>query len=323
MKNPTNKVLKLCTPIESIDVKSYEDSDEEELLITGHASTNDVDRSGDIIVSDAWTKSGALDNYLKNPIILAFHDMARPIGKAIDHSVDDQGLKITAKISKAAGDIATLIKEGILSAFSVGFMIKDADFDTKSGQFYIKELELYEISVVSVPANQDTLFSIGKNFSSDEEFLEFKKQFIKEDEETLMKEVKETETPAVDLSALAKEISSMVKSDLEAEQKAKAEAEARETAEKEAIRVEAKTAAESLIEDLKKEIVEKETELGEALEGIRSFIKEQQESGELQKTFQAQSGESKMKFTEQNRPGDNLTIDQKDGLILASKIFSI
>ena len=52
-----------------------------------------------------------------------------PIGKTIDHEVNSKGLKITAKISGAAKEIVSLIKEGILSALSVGFSILDATFD--------------------------------------------------------------------------------------------------------------------------------------------------------------------------------------------------
>jgi HK97 family phage prohead protease len=155
-----NTVLKLCVPLET-----KQEGDEEELIISGHASTNDRDRSGDIITTDAWKNPKALKDYLKNPIVLAFHDMSRPIGKTIGHEVDEQGLKITARISKAAGNISQLIKEGIVSAFSVGFMIKDADFNNDTGDFIIKEVELFEVSVVSIPSNQNALFSIEKNFS--------------------------------------------------------------------------------------------------------------------------------------------------------------
>ena len=147
-----NKVLKLCTPIQ----KSADD-DDGDFIISGMASTNATDRMGDVIVSDAWKEKGALDNYLKNPVILAFHDMTQPIGKTISHETNDKGLKITAKISKSADKFITLIKEGILSAFSVGFIVKDADFDRKSGTFLIKSIELLEVSVVSVPANQEAL----------------------------------------------------------------------------------------------------------------------------------------------------------------------
>ena len=93
-----DKLLKLCVPLET-----KEATEDDELIITGHASTSDEDRSGDVIVSEAWNNPKALKDYLKNPIILAFHDMSKPIGKTIAHEVDSKGLKITAKISKAAG----------------------------------------------------------------------------------------------------------------------------------------------------------------------------------------------------------------------------
>ena len=84
------KVLKLFVPLET-----KEESEDGELRITGHASTNDEDRSGDIIVSDAWNKKEALANYLKNPVILAYHDMSRPIGKTVDHEVDGRTNRIS------------------------------------------------------------------------------------------------------------------------------------------------------------------------------------------------------------------------------------
>ena len=55
------------------------------------------------------------------------------------------------------------------------------------GVFFIKELELLEVSVVSIPANQEALFSVEKNFQSSKDYKEFRNQFIKsESKETLM-----------------------------------------------------------------------------------------------------------------------------------------
>lgn len=311
------KLFKLCVPLETKEV-----GEDDDLVITGHASTNDEDRSGDIIVTDAWRKPEALKDYLKNPIVLAFHDMSRPIGKTIGHEVDEKGLKITARISKAAGDIRELIKEGILSAFSVGFMIKDADWDTQSGTFYIKEVELFEVSVVSVPANQNALFSIEKNFSNPEEYDEFKKQFIKESEETLMDKDKDKDVKSpVDIASLAKEISAMVKSDLDAEQKAKQEAEKKAKEEAERVTVTARTAAEEMIKDIRESLVEKEQSMEEALKGIRDLLKKQAEDGELQKAFAAEN-KGKMEFAaaDDNR-WKGLDIDTRHGLIYASRVF--
>ena len=313
-----DKVLKFCVPFET----KSEEGDEEELIISGLASTNDIDRSGDIIASDAWNAKDALANYLKNPIILAYHDPSQPIGKTIEHEIVENGLSITAKISKSAGNIIELIKEGILSAFSVGFMIKDADFDPKSGVFMIKELELFEVSVVSIPANQNALFSIEKNFSNPEDYKEFRNQFIKKEETLMDDKTKDKAEQTIDLTALAKEISSMVKGDLKAEEKARQDAE--DAAAKAAAQVEAtaKTAAERIIEDLRSEIVEKETATAEALQGIRDALKDQHENGELEKAFAAENKDNKMKYTQETKGSfDDIPQYVKDGMLYASKVY--
>jgi hypothetical protein len=41
----------------------------------------------------------------------------------------------------------------------------------------IKDAELFEVSVVSVPCNQSATFSLAKSFDSDAEYEEFKKTF--------------------------------------------------------------------------------------------------------------------------------------------------
>ena len=140
--------------------------EDQSLTIEGYANTVSKDRAGDVIPMETWTKESALGNYRKNPIILAFHNHSKPIGKAVELTVTDMGLYIKAKISKAAGDVYNLIKEGVLSTFSVGFMIKDATYDHTSDTFFINDVELTEVSVVSVPCNQDSVFSISKSVDS-------------------------------------------------------------------------------------------------------------------------------------------------------------
>lgn len=150
------------------------------LIIEGYANTTTVDRVGDVIIEDAWRSLGALDNYLKNPIILAFHNHSKPIGRMVEHQVTPNGLYIKAEISKAAGDIHALISDGILSTFSVGFSVKDATYDSTADIFVIKALELYEISVVSVPANADSTFRLSKQLGEDiSQYIES----LEEDEE--------------------------------------------------------------------------------------------------------------------------------------------
>jgi len=173
-----NKLLQI--PAEFVEKQLAEDDGS--ITIKGYANTVNKDRVGDVIQRDAWTKGGLAD-YLKNPIVLAFHDHRQPIGKTIGYTIDELGLQITAKISKSAGPIVNLINEGILKAFSVGVRVKDADYDSDSDTFIIKDVELHEVSVVAVPANQDSLFSVSKCFEAPESYEEFKKEFIKKSEE--------------------------------------------------------------------------------------------------------------------------------------------
>jgi len=146
--------------------------------IKGSASTNALDRAGDVIEAEAWTKGG-LENFKGNPIILFNHNYDKPIGRATGLEVTDNGLEISAKISKAAGDVKDLVKDGVLGAFSVGFRVKDADYMAETDGYKIKDAELFEVSVVSVPCNQGATFSVAKSFDNMNEYEKFKKNFIK------------------------------------------------------------------------------------------------------------------------------------------------
>jgi HK97 family phage prohead protease/HK97 family phage major capsid protein len=169
-----NKVLFLNSSFTKSEHTTTDDN-VEMLTIKGYASTNDVDRHGDIVPASVWEKG--MQNYLKNPVILAYHDHSAPIGRMTEHTVDEKGLLVKARISAAAGDVYDLVKDGVLTAFSIGFRIVDAEYNSALELFVVKELELHEISVVSVPANQNTLFSLSKAFDTAEEFKSFKMQF--------------------------------------------------------------------------------------------------------------------------------------------------
>ena len=156
--------------------KSHE-ADDGSVMIRGMASTADFDRAGDSISIEAWQKGG-LKNFEKNPIILFNHDYNRPIGRATGLKAGPNGLELECKISKnAPGNVAELVKDGVLGAFSVGFKVKDADYLKETDGLMIKDAELFEVSVVSVPCNQAATFSLAKSFDSSTEYEEFKKTF--------------------------------------------------------------------------------------------------------------------------------------------------
>ena len=158
------------------------------LKIAGYANTTVKDRAGDVVTAQAWAKG--VDNYRKNPVLLYQHKHDCPIGRVENIVVDKKGIHVEASVSEAAEKthgVQTLIKDGALKSFSVGFRVKDGKYNREDDSMTITDVELLEISVVSVPCNQDSLFSIRKSFDSDDEFNEFKKSLKEADAEEIKK----------------------------------------------------------------------------------------------------------------------------------------
>ena len=299
--------------------KMLGEDDDGGLDIKGSASTNAVDRAGDIIEHDAWTKGG-LENFKSNPIILFNHNYDRPIGRAKELSVGENGLDITARISKSANEIKDLIKDGVLGAFSVGFKVKDAEYMTETDGYKIKDAELFEVSVVSVPCNQNAVFSVAKSFDNMEEYNKFKKDFIKtssidadakieqsskaiaDKTETKMSEEMKTPeaSPEFDLESFAKEVAEKTAASIamkQAEQKAaeqKAKAEADEKAQAEA---EAKQAEEQAVQEQQKAVVKAGISGAEKLiEDVAAKVEERH--GDLESVVKELQSELKEKSEE-------------------------
>ena len=167
-----SKIFHIYSPI-SVETKA---SNSKILKIAGYANTTDKDRSGDVISAQAWAKG--VDYYRKNPVLLYQHDHSKPIGRVDKIIVDKKGLYVEASVSQAAETlhgVKTLINDGALKSFSVGFVIKNGHYDKNKDTTVITDVELHEISVVSVPCNQESLFSIKKSFENNDAYENFKK----------------------------------------------------------------------------------------------------------------------------------------------------
>lgn len=125
-------------------------------------SAESVDRYGDIIIQAGID----FKNYLKNPIALLNHNSGDPIGNFLNPRI--QNGKLTADldllplgVSARVDEIRALISHGVLRATSIGFAPIEQEpiyssNGTRTGTKYNKS-ELYEISVVSVPAQSEAL----------------------------------------------------------------------------------------------------------------------------------------------------------------------
>lgn len=289
-----NKVLTLTSTFTKSNLPT-KDMSIDSIMIEGYASTTDTDRQGDIVPATVW-KNG-MQNYLKNPVILAYHDHSEPVGRMVDHRIDSKGLWIKARISAAAGEVFNLIKDGVLTAFSIGFRIADAEYDAATELFVVKDLELHEISVVSVPANQNTLFSLSKSFKTDEELKFFKLQFAPKPESakgldsTMEANSDTTKEWNMDSKELEKLLADTAKQAAVETAKAIAETQAKAAAEKaQADRAQAEldakikaavaqvqtvdTGAERLLAEVEKRVAEQEQSHKAALEGLEATLRE-------------------------------------------------
>jgi len=313
--------------------KAATEEEADSIVIEGYASTNDVDRVGDVVPTSVWEKG--MRDYLKNPIILAYHNHQMPVGRMVEHRVDERGLWIKATISDAADNVYKLIKKGILSAFSIGFRVKDAEYNSAAEVFLIKDLELHEISVVSIPANQNTLFSLSKAFDSAEEFELFKQQFAVSDgsakglddhtvansanERKWNMDPKELEQMLARATAQAAE--QAAKAVIEAQTKALADKAAADKAEAE---LQAKikaavatvqtvdTGAERLLADVEKRLNEQAEAHKSALEGLEATLREK--AAELEAVQK-----SRMQFNDK-RDADGITYAEKEAAVFISKV---
>ena len=285
------------------------------LHIEGYANTTSKDRHGDVILDSAWEGEG-LANYVKNPIILAFHNHSKPIGKMVEHQITPKGLYIKAAISKAATDIYDLIKDNVLSTFSVGISVKDAEYDSATDIFVIKELELHEISVVSVPANADSTFIVSKQLR--DQMIAKGNEIIEvevDKERDLMQEnqIKElTDAVAVlaeQVSAQAKEKEVEPKIEVGATSVEKLEAEL----EKRVSDILAKREADLTAKASLEQVVKEHAEMKSALDGLRTELAEK---GAEMEAFRA----SKMHYAGSDR--QKVSESEIDKAVMLAKVLN-
>ena len=130
-------------------------------------STDAEDRDGDIVKQEGWS----FDEFNNNPIALLQHDHKQPIGKWSNirtAKASNGRMQTTAELTLAppVSDLLkyahALVDANILNATSVGFAVKAAE-KRKSADgrptrgHIIHKAVLREISVVSVPANQECI----------------------------------------------------------------------------------------------------------------------------------------------------------------------
>lgn len=137
--------------------------------ITGYASTkNQIDSLGDMIVDGAY---GDLKKFLKQGFVTVSHDTkSAPIGYILEAKEDAKGLwvKMAFHSTPAAQQVRTVLLERLKAGkdvgLSIGYLAKKWTFESFEGQRVriLREIELKEFSIVTMPAAPDATVISGK-----------------------------------------------------------------------------------------------------------------------------------------------------------------
>lgn len=142
------------------------ENDNWKIKIRGYASTPDIDRYNDIVDPKAF--ENAMKGYMKNPIILLQHNSDKPLWVVINYTLTLKWLEVEVELSNDIENTFNLINNKILKWFSIWYIPKKWEYvikwDTEIRK--ISDLDLIEISVVSTPANPNSLFTLAKSIKS-------------------------------------------------------------------------------------------------------------------------------------------------------------
>lgn len=146
------------------------------LSFSGYASVfGGVDSYGDMIIPGAYKST--LENR-DRPIQLRWNHYGDVIGKFTEIYEDEKGLFVSGELTKGhsvAENVAASLRHGAISGLSIGYSVKDYEIDGVIRK--LKDIELYEISVVETPADNNAHISSVKSatkLSDVEKFLRSK-----------------------------------------------------------------------------------------------------------------------------------------------------
>lgn len=142
--------------------------------VEGYAATFDrePDSYGDVIAKGAFARTLGEWSQKDQPIPLLYgHNTEDPemnIGKVTEAYEDERGLHVRAEFDSEnpkAQYVRKLAKEGRLYQFSFAYSVRDAaEVDVDGFNAYeLRDLDLYEVSLVQIPANQHAVITEVKS----------------------------------------------------------------------------------------------------------------------------------------------------------------
>lgn len=117
-----------------------------------------VDTYAEVVAPGAFNAS--LEARAGRPVpILWQHQQDSPIGVYTEIREDERGLYVEGSL--LVGEVAkareayALLKVGAVSGLSIGYFVRQSSYDEKTGVRTLTQLDLEEVSIVTMPANDE------------------------------------------------------------------------------------------------------------------------------------------------------------------------
>lgn len=134
-------------------------------FFSGYASVFDVvDSYGEMVKKGAFLNSiNEWQGKNKMPPILWQHDYSEVIGVFTKMVEDEKGLYVEGRLLindvAKAKEVYALIKVGAIDGLSIGYILRKWSYDKENQILELLEIDLKEVSIVTIPANQDSTIS--------------------------------------------------------------------------------------------------------------------------------------------------------------------
>lgn len=144
----------------------------EDGLFSGYGSVfGVVDSYQEVVAPGAFKES--LDGRV--PALLWQHRSGEPIGVYTTVKEDNVGLHVEGKLAlKTArgAEAYELLKMGAISGLSIGFVTREDSYDRVTGIRTLKKVDLWEVSLVTFPANDASRVATVKSIESIKSFAD-------------------------------------------------------------------------------------------------------------------------------------------------------
>jgi HK97 family phage prohead protease len=146
-------------------------------VVEGYGAVfNNIDSYDDVVAPGAFARTLAeAQEQRRLPAMLWQHDPEEPIGVWTEMREDARGLLVRGRLANTqrGREALELIKMGALTGLSIGYNTVRSEMNDATGIRTLRDLDLWEVSPVTFPANSAARITGAKNISTERDFEKF------------------------------------------------------------------------------------------------------------------------------------------------------